>query len=71
MALSLAKTFALSAAMSATARAGVYDWYLSRLTYLFNQDRSMHIWMSSVSFFGVTTIGVHHSVGLVTRAMMP
>jgi hypothetical protein len=35
--------FAFSAAMSAMAWAGGCDWYLSRLTYLFSRDRSMHI----------------------------
>ena len=71
MASIFVKIFALSAAMSATASAGVGDWYLSRLTYLFKRDRSTHIRMPSVSFFGVTTIGAHHSVGSVTGSMMP
>ena len=65
------KTFVLSAAMSATAWAGVGDSYLSHLTYLFKRERSTHIRMPSVSFLGVTTIGAHHSVGSVTGSMMP
>ena len=73
MASSFVKIFALSAAMLATAWAGVDDWYLSHLTYLFKQDRSTHIQMSSESFLGVTTIGAHahHSVGSVTGEMTP
>ena len=51
MASSLVKIIGFSAAMSATAWAGIEDWYLSRLTYLFNQDRSTHIRISLVSFF--------------------
>lgn len=63
MASIFVKIFALSSAMSATAWAGVDDWYLSRLTYLLSRDRSTHFRMLSA---GVTTIGVHHSVGSVT-----
>ena len=65
------KIFALSAAMSATVWAVVDDWYLLHLMYLFKRDRSTHIQMSSESFFGVTTIGAHHSVGSVTGEMTP
>ena len=71
MASSFVKIFVLSAAMSATARAGVDDWYLLHLTYLFKRDRLMHIRMSSESFLGVVTIGAHHSVGSVTGEMTP
>ena len=71
MASSFVKIFVLSAAMSATARAGVDDWYLLHLTYLFKRDRLMHIRMSSESFLGVMTIGTHHSVGSVTGEMTP
>ena len=48
-------------AMSTTAFAGVGDWYL--LPYLLSIDKSTHSLMSSVPFFGFTTIGAHHSVG--------
>ena len=55
----LVKIFALWVAMSATAWAGVEDWYRSRFTYL---DKSTHMWMLSVSFLGATMMGAHHSV---------
>ena len=65
------KYFALACAISATAAAGVTEGYLSRFTYLFNLDRSTHMRIFSEFFFGVTTIGAHHSVGSVTGAMIP
>ena len=43
---SLVKILAFSAAMSATASAGVADWYLSRFTNLFRRERSTHIRLS-------------------------
>ena len=62
---------ALSAAMSATASAGVADWYLSRFTYLFKRERLTHILILSVPFLGAITMGAHQSVGSVTGAMTP
>ena len=67
----LVKILALSAAMSAAAWEGVADWYLSRFTYLFRWERSTHILILLVPFFGVTTMGAHHSVGSVTGVMIP
>ena len=49
----------------------VEDWYCSRFTYLFSLDKSTHIWMLSVSFFGATTMGARHSVCSVTGVMIP
>ena len=57
--------------MSATASAGVGDWYLSLQTYRFKCDKSMHIGIRSVPFLGVTTMGAHHSVTSVTGAIIP
>ena len=65
------KILAFSSAMSATASAGVADWYLSCFTNLFRRERSTHIRILSVPFLGVTTMGAHHSVGTVTGAMTP
>ena len=62
---------ALACAMSVTVSAGVVEEHLSRRTNLFNLDRCMHIQILSELFFGVTTIGAHHSVGSVTGAMIP
>jgi len=70
MASRTVKNFALLVAMSATASAGVNDWYLSRLTYLFKCDKSTHMWMRSEFFLGVTTMGAHQSVTSVTGVMM-
>ena len=58
------------AAMSATAFAGMGDWYLSLQTYLLSFDKSTHSLMSSIPFFGATTIGAHYSVGCTTGAMI-
>ncbi len=64
------KILAFSAAMSATAWAGLADWYLSRLTNLLKWDRSTHSLILSDSLFGVMTMGSHHSVVTVTGAIM-
>jgi len=57
---------ALLAAMSATASAGEHDWYHSRYPKRFKCDKSEHILIDSVFFFGVTTIDANQSVGSVT-----
>ena len=62
--------WALSAAMSATAWAGVSDWYLSLLTYRLRRDRSTHIRMALEFFLGAMTMGTHHAVGSVTDSMI-
>ena len=67
----MVKTFAFSAAMSATVWAGVGDWYLPCFTNLFRWDTSMRILILSVPFLGVTTIGEHHSMVSLTGAMIP
>ena len=67
----LVNIWAFSAAMSATVWAGEGDWYRSRFTYRLRCDRSTHMRMSSVPFFGATTMGAHHSVGYDTGVIMP
>ena len=59
------------AKMSATTSADVGDWYHSLHTYLLSFDKSTHNLMSSVSYFGLTTVGARHSVSCVTGAMIP
>ena len=66
----MVNTCASLAAMSATASAGVGDWYFSLRTYLLSYDKSTHSLMSSVPFFGATTISAHHSVGCATGVMI-
>ena len=70
MASRTVKNLALVAEISATAWAGVDDWYCSHLTNRLRCERSTHILIQSVFFFGVTTIGAHHSVAAVTGAIM-
>ena len=64
------KNLASVAAMSATAWAGVDDWYCSHLMNQLRCERSTRILMRSVFFFGVTTIGAHHSFAAVTVAII-
>ena len=64
------KYLALVAAISAMVSGGLGDMYCSHCTYRFKCERSTHIWMFSVFFFGVTTIGAHHSVAYVIGAMI-
>ena len=66
----------LACAMSATASAGVIEgchWGVSLLSDKLVQLGQVHAHSIRIlsSFFGVTTIGAHHSVGSVTGAMMP
>ena len=49
--------------ISATASAGVMEGYCLCRINLFSLERSTHIRILS-EFFGVTMIGVHHSVGV-------
>ena len=62
----MVKTFASLAAMSATAWAGVGNWYRSRITKRLRCDKSTHMRILSEFFLGVTTIGAHHVVASVT-----
>ena len=68
----MVKNLVLLAAMSATASAGEHDLYCSHLTkqFKFKCDKCTHILIDSVFFFGVTTIGLHQSVGSVTGVIM-
>jgi len=70
MASKTVKSLPLVAAVSATARVGVDDWYCSWRIDLFRYEKSIHILMWSMSFFGVTTIGAHHSVASVTGTII-
>ena len=65
------KTLTFPSTISATVSAGVAYCYLSRFTNLFRQDRLTHIHILSEPSFGITTMGVHHSVGMVTEALIP
>ena len=64
------KYLALAAAISAMASVGVGDMYCYHCMYQFKCERSTHMWMFSVFFFRVTTMGTHHSIASVIGAIM-
>ena len=70
VASSTVKYLALAAAILAMASAGVGDMYRSHCTYRFKCERSPQMRMFSVFFFGVTTMGAHHSIASVIGAIM-
>ena len=67
------KYLASLTAVSAIASVGIGDWYYSHKKQSDSTwtDLYMHILILSVSFWGITTIGTHHSVASVMGAMIP